>query len=71
MTRDFINPEMAWPAVASLRHVTESCGFELHERLATYPEYLRDPGWMPENLRSHALQWTDAAGVVRRDQEAA
>ena len=40
MTRDFINPEMAWPQIAALRSVTKEAGFELRERLAAYPEYL-------------------------------
>jgi len=71
VTRDFINPEMAWPQIAALRSVSQKSGFELRERLAAYPEYLRDSRWMPENLRRHALAWTDDAGLVRREQEAA
>jgi 7,8-didemethyl-8-hydroxy-5-deazariboflavin synthase CofG subunit len=71
VTRDFINPEMAWPEIAALRRVTEKSGFELRERLAAYPEYLREPGWMPENLRRQAMVWADDAGLVAREQEAA
>jgi len=71
VTRDFINPEMAWPQIAALRSVSQKSGFELRERLAAYPEYLRDSRWMPENLRRYALAWTDDAGLVRREQEAA
>lgn len=71
VTRDFINPEMAWPEIVNLRSVTEKAGFELRERLATYPEYVREKGWMPENLRHHALVWTGKGGLVRREQEAA
>ena len=71
VTRDFINPEMAWPEVANLRTVTEKAGFELRERLATYPEYVREKNWMPENLRHRALVWTGNGGLVRREQEAA
>jgi 7,8-didemethyl-8-hydroxy-5-deazariboflavin synthase CofG subunit len=70
VTRDFINPEMAWPEIAALRQVTEKSGFELRERLAAYPEYLREPGWMPENLRRQAMVWADDAGLVAREQEA-
>jgi 7,8-didemethyl-8-hydroxy-5-deazariboflavin synthase CofG subunit len=51
VTRDFINPEMAWPEIAALRSVTSEAGFELRERLAAYPEYLSEPGWVPEELR--------------------
>jgi 7,8-didemethyl-8-hydroxy-5-deazariboflavin synthase CofG subunit len=55
VTRDFINPEMAWPQIAALRSVTEQAGFELRERLAVYSEYLTDPRWIAEPLRQRAL----------------
>ena len=71
VTRDFINPEMAWPQIAALRAVTEEAGFELRERLTTYPEYARGPGWMPENLRCAAQTWMDDAGLVNREKETA
>jgi len=70
VTRDFINPEMAWPQVAVLRRVTEDAGFELRERLAAYPEFLRQPGWIPDHLRQPALAWHDGEGLVRRELEA-
>lgn len=69
VTRDFINPEMAWPEIPSLRAVTREAGFELRERLAVYPEYVREPGWVPAALRRRALEWTDDAGLVRGEQE--
>ncbi len=71
VTRDFINPEMAWPQIESLQAVTREAGFELRERLAAYPEYVLESGWMPEHLRRRALGWTDESGRVRREQEAA
>jgi 7,8-didemethyl-8-hydroxy-5-deazariboflavin synthase CofG subunit len=55
VTRDFINPEMAWPQIAALETVTREAGFELRERLAVYPEYLTDPRWIAEPLRQRAL----------------
>jgi FO synthase len=64
VTRDFINPEMAWPQIAVLRSVTGEAGFELRERLAAYPEYLRDPQWMAAALRPTALAWVDESGLV-------
>jgi len=64
VTRDFINPEMAWPQIAALAAVTREAGFELRERLAVYPEYLRDPEWMAGPLRERALALTDEAGLV-------
>jgi FO synthase len=71
VTRDFINPEMAWPEIAALRAVTEAAGFELRERLAVYPEYLREPGWIPEPVRRQAAIWADSSGLVARYKEAA
>jgi FO synthase len=71
VTRDFINPEMAWPQIAVLRAVTSEAGFELRERLAAYPEYLHDSQWMTEGLRRQAMAWTDDAGLVRPELEAA
>jgi len=51
--------------------VTEAAGFELRERLAAYPEYVREPGWVPEPVRQQAGRWMDACGLVAREQEAA
>ena len=64
VTRDHINPEMAWPQIARLQAVTREAGFELRERLAAYPEYLRNPLWMVEPLRARALALTDDTGLV-------
>src|SRR5712664_1711127 len=44
VTKDFINPEAAWPQIAKLREETEARGFTLRERLALYPEYVRRGG---------------------------
>jgi 7,8-didemethyl-8-hydroxy-5-deazariboflavin synthase CofG subunit len=71
VTRDFINPEMAWPEIAALRSVTNAAGCQLRERLAAYPEYVREAGWVPEPLRSRALPWLDEMGLVRPDRKAA
>ena len=64
VTRDFINPEMAWPQIETLGAVTKEAGFELRERLAVYPEYLDNSSWISESLRERALNWTDDAGLV-------
>lgn len=71
VTRDFINPEMAWPEIAALQSVTKAEGCQLRQRLAAYPEYLRQAGWVPEPLRSRALPWLDESGLVRPEMEAA
>ena len=40
VTKDFINPEAAWPQIAKLRSETQARGFSLRERLAIYPEFM-------------------------------
>ncbi len=40
LTRDFINPERAWPQLARLQDVTAAAGGHLQERLTVYPAYL-------------------------------
>src|SRR5262249_32921154 len=70
VTLDFINQERAWPEVQRLREVTTQAGFELRERLAVYPEYLRGrlPNF-PEPLRARVLALSDETGLVRRPEE--
>jgi len=46
VTRDFINPECAWPDLARLQRSTEQQGYQLRERLTVYPAYLRRPGFI-------------------------
>ncbi|MBI2090664.1 MAG: 7,8-didemethyl-8-hydroxy-5-deazariboflavin synthase CofG [Deltaproteobacteria bacterium] len=40
LTRDYINPEAPWPALAALREKSAEAGFELRARLAVYPEFI-------------------------------
>lgn len=48
VTRDYVNPEAAWPQIPALADTCRAEGFTLSERLAIYPEYARpdflDPG---------------------------
>ena len=41
VTRDYVNPEAAWPRIAELAETCRTEGFTLGERLAIYPEYTR------------------------------
>jgi FO synthase len=67
VTIDHINPERAWPAIASLRRITERAGFELRERLCLYPEYLGRPEFVREGLRPRMQAWTDERGLVKHE----
>ena len=61
VTKDFINPEAAWPQLSSLAARSSGAGFVLRERLAIYPEFAARPEFVNPSLRSHlrALQAED------------
>jgi FO synthase len=61
VTRDFINPEAAWPQLSSLAARSAGAGFVLRERLAIYPEFAVRPGFVNICLQTHlrALQAED------------
>ena len=52
VTKDFINPEAAWPQIARLQTETESRGFTLRERLAIYPEYVGRQEFLSASVRN-------------------
>src|SRR6266705_429560 len=70
VTPDFINPEAAWPQIASLRRETEAGGFVLRERLAIYPEFLAQPRFLSAAVRRRAEGLADASGFAREDLSA-
>jgi FO synthase len=61
VTKDFINPEAAWPQLSSLAARSSDAGFVLRERLAIYPEFAARPQFVNTRLQSHlrALQAED------------
>ena len=65
LTRDFINPEAAWPHLESLRQVTEARGFRLRQRLPVYPEYIQDRReFLPPALAERIRASVDGDGLV-------
>jgi 7,8-didemethyl-8-hydroxy-5-deazariboflavin synthase CofG subunit len=64
VTKDFINPEAAWPQISRLRLETEACGFTLRERLALYPEYIARAEFLSPRVREHANRLTDLDGYA-------
>jgi len=54
VTKDFINPEAAWPQIARLKTETEARGFTLRERLAIYPEFLARDEFLSPGVRVRA-----------------
>jgi 7,8-didemethyl-8-hydroxy-5-deazariboflavin synthase CofG subunit len=55
VTRDYVNPEAAWPHIDALADTCRGAGFELRERLAIYDEYIDRPDFLPAALRPIAL----------------
>jgi FO synthase len=51
VTKDFINPEAAWPQISRLRAETEARGFVLQERLALYPEFVAREEFLSARVR--------------------
>ena len=54
VTRDYVNPEAAWPHVDALGETCLKAGFTLRERLAVYDEYIDRPGFLNATLREMA-----------------
>ena len=64
VTKDFINPEAAWPQITKLRAETEARGFTLRERLALYPEFLTSGNFLSARVRERAHHLADANGFA-------
>jgi FO synthase len=65
VTRDFINPEAAWPEIARLGQATEVRGLKLRERLAIYPEFARQPEFVSAAVRPPLEALLDADEYAR------
>jgi len=64
VTKDFINPEAAWPQIAKLKAETERRGFILRERLALYPEFLPRADFLSPRVRASAELLTVEGGYA-------
>ena len=62
VTKDFINPEAAWPQISKLREATQARGFTLRERLALYPEFVARDGFLSTPVRDRVSRLADAHG---------
>jgi FO synthase len=68
VTPDHVNPEAPWPQLDVLRHVTESAGKALVERLAIYPAYVRAiDRWTDPLFQTAILRRIDSQGFARVD----
>jgi 7,8-didemethyl-8-hydroxy-5-deazariboflavin synthase CofG subunit len=64
VTKDFINPEAAWPQISKLRTETEARGFILRERLALYPQFVTSGNFLSPRVRERAQHLADAEGFA-------
>jgi 7,8-didemethyl-8-hydroxy-5-deazariboflavin synthase CofG subunit len=64
VTKDFINPEAAWPQITRLRSETEARGFTLRERLALYPEYVGRVEFLSPRVREQVNRLADSDGYA-------
>jgi 7,8-didemethyl-8-hydroxy-5-deazariboflavin synthase CofG subunit len=65
VTKDFINPEAAWPQIGRLQAETESRDFVLRERLALYPEFVGREGFLSPRVRDRIAEAADPGGYAR------
>ncbi len=70
VTKDFINPEAAWPQIARLQAETESRGFVLRERLALYPEFVSRDEFLTPPVRARATLLSVEGGYAMSDGSA-
>ena len=64
VTRDFINPEAAWPQIARLQAETEARGFALRERLALYPDFVKQQRFLSPRVRQRVDALADQDGYA-------
>lgn len=65
VTKDFINPEAAWPQISQLRAETEGRGIVLRERLALYPEFVTRKEFVSPRVREKMNLLAGADGFAR------
>jgi 7,8-didemethyl-8-hydroxy-5-deazariboflavin synthase CofG subunit len=68
VTKDFINPEAAWPQIPSLGARSAGAGFVLRERLAIYPEFSSRPEFVSARLKPHVRKLQTEDGYAREGE---
>jgi FO synthase len=70
LTKDFINPEAAWPELRALKVVCDEAGYALHERLALYPEFIAERrARLSPQIAARIAELTTDDGRVREELE--
>jgi FO synthase len=69
VTHDHVNPERAWPAVATLAQQCDDRGFTLAPRLTVYPEFIGlSSTYLDKQVRPVVLSHCDASFRARDDK---
>jgi FO synthase len=68
VTKDFINPEAAWPQISSLRARSAGAGFLLRERLAIYPEFSFRPEFVGSRLLPQIKKFQTQDGYAKEGE---
>ncbi len=58
VTIDHVNPELPWPKIAELEHVTNSKGYKLKARLPVYPEFINE-SMLSKRVFEHISRFKD------------
>ncbi|GAB2752298.1 bifunctional FO biosynthesis protein CofGH [Amycolatopsis magusensis] len=70
VTPDHVNPERPWPRIEVLAEATREAGFELKERLAVYPKYVREAEkWLDVRVHPHVEALALPDGMANPDAE--
>jgi FO synthase len=62
VTRDYVNPEAAWPHLDALAQTCRAAGFTLRERLAIYDEFADRNNFLPAALRPLTARLQEEVG---------
>src|SRR3989304_2198055 len=66
LTRDYINPEAPWPALAILSQKSAAAGFVLKPRLPIYPEFIsRGEKFIPASLLPYIAKLCSEDGLAQ------
>lgn len=66
ITKDFINPERAWPQITRLAQATRECGYQLQERLTVYPSFLSQPTYVEPEIMQRLKQHSREDGLAEQ-----
>jgi len=67
VTPDFVNPDMPWPEIETLRKKLKNYGFRLRERLPIYPSFTKNSDFMSPEIESVVKSISGRDGYRRQN----